>query len=173
MANYKRIIYNDISNGEGFRTSVFLSGCPGVVWDGKKFIHCSGCFNSEAWDFKAGEPLDAKAINGIVASISPDYINGLSILGGEPMCKQNQEAVYQLVKAVREKYGNKKSIWVWTGYQLKHFAKNKIPTTKYTKKILKEIDVLIDGPFIKDLFNIDLQFCGSSNQRLLRRGKDF
>lgn len=166
----KAIKYNCVSNGPFARTAVFFGFCPGVIWNKKtkRYDHCPGCFNSEAWA-DSGTSLD-ECINDILSSLEPDYIDGLSILGGEPMCKENQPAVWQLVKAVREKFGNKKTIWLWSGYILSRnpLNKNRIPYTKYKRKILKSINVIVDGPFIKDKFDIELKYRGSSNQRVLK-----
>lgn len=173
----KRIIKEDISNGPGFRTTIFLSGCPGVVWNKKikKYDHCPGCFNSEAWKFNVGQEFYGELTNDILKSLSFECIDGLSILGGEPLCKENQQEVAKIIESVRGYYGNNKTIWLWTGYIYTRnlFNKNKIPHTPWTKYILKNIDVLIDGPFIKDKFDISLKYRGSSNQRILYRGKDF
>lgn len=168
MLNVKDIKYNSCSNGKGVRTVVFLSGCPGVVWNKKtkKYEHCSGCFNKEAWNFD-GYEIDE---TDVLKSLFPDYIQGLSILGGEPLCKENQQLTAKIIQTVRGCYGNKKDIWIWTGYiyTKNPFNKNKIPHTEYTKYILDSIDVLIDGPFEKDLFDIDLKYRGSSNQRIIK-----
>lgn len=172
MSRIKRILYNDISNGPGIRTSVFFSGCPGVIWNKKtkKYDHCQGCFNKEAWDFKEGNPLDDFLIKQIQDSLHENIISGLSILGGEPLCKENQEAVATLIKYIRTYYKNSKNIWIWTGYiyTKNPFNKNRIPKTKWTRYILKNTDVLVDGPFISKLFNIKLKFRGSENQRIIK-----
>lgn len=172
MSNYLRIKYNDISNGPGIRTSIFLSGCPGVIWNKKtkKYDHCVGCFNFEAWDFNKGISLGHDTMNDILKSLSLKEIDGLSILGGEPLCKENQQCVKEIIKSVRDCYGFDKTIWLWTGYIYTRnpFNKDKIPLTKWTKYILKNVNVLVDGPFRKDEFNLDLQYRGSSNQRLFK-----
>lgn len=165
----KAIKYNCCQNGEKVRTAVFIAGCPGVIWNKKtkKYDHCPGCFNSEAWA-DSGVSLE-DCIDDILKSLEPGYIDGLSILGGEPMCKENQPVVWQLVKAVREKFGKNKTIWLWSGYvhSKNPFNKNRIPCTKYKRQILKNVNVLVDGPFIKDKFDINLKYRGSSNQRVL------
>lgn len=156
MGNYYIIKYNCASNGAGVRTAVYLSGCT---------RYCKGCFNIDAWDFKSGKNLDEKTIEKIVGSLAPNYISGLSILGGEPM--ENQESVFLLIKRVKEKYKNK-DIWLWSGYYI-----HEIPKTEYTNYILDNVDVLVDGPFELDKFDRTLKFRGSSNQRILYRGIDF
>lgn len=109
-------------------------------------------------------------LNDIVGSLSKEYVDGLSILGGEPMCRENQPITWRLIEAVRERYGWSKTIWLWSGYLLSKnpFNKNRIPKTKWTKKILKNVNVLVDGPFIKDKFDINLKYRGSSNQRVVK-----
>lgn len=172
MSNINHIIYNDITNGTGIRTTIFLSGCPGVIWNKstKKYEHCSGCFNKQLWNFKHGQEINEDTIKDIVNSLNYKFLEGLSILGGEPLCKENQQSVAQIIKAVRDFYGPSKSIWVWTGYiyTKNPFNKNRIPKTDWTKYILKNINTLIDGPFKPELFNLELQFKGSKNQKLHR-----
>lgn len=168
----KSIKHNCCSNGPGIRTAVFIAGCPGVIWNKKtkKYDHCHGCFNSEAWSFDAGKELDSSIVDGILESLSFKHIQGLSILGGEPLCKENQQDVYKIIESVRRCYGQSKDIWLWTGYVYTKnpFNKDRIPHTKWTKCVLKNIDVLVDGPFIKDEFDINLKYRGSSNQRVLK-----
>lgn len=159
MGKYSVIKNFCTSNGPGVRTAIYLSGCA---------LHCKGCFNYEIWDFKSGEELTPDVINEITDSIKPDYIQGLSILGGEPLDARNQESVYNLLKAFRKEFGNTKDVWLWTGYTI-----NDIPKTEYTKYILKNVDVIVDGPFILELQDIALQYCGSSNQRVLHKDTDF
>jgi len=159
--NYATIKYNDIANGEGVRTSLFVSGCK---------HHCKGCFNKEAWDFNYGQPYTPKVQDEIIKSIYSEYISGLSILGGEPLDILNQFEVADLIRAFRsdEKTKNK-TIWVYTGFVYPNdfidlYSKAR---TKVTKYIFNNIDVLVDGPFIEKLKDISLKFRGSSNQRIL------
>lgn len=167
----KAIKYNCCSNGPFTRTAVFIAGCPGVIWNKKtkKYDHCPSCFNSEAWT-DTGEDLTDELLSKIIKSLEPDYIDGISILGGEPMCKENQLVTWKLVNEVRKVYGNKKTVWLWSGYIMTKnlFNKSRIPYTKYRRKILKNVDVLVDGPFIKDRFDINLKYRGSSNQRVIK-----
>lgn len=173
MTDIASIKYNCCSNGEGCRTAVFLYGCPGVIWNKKtkKHDHCPGCFNYKAWAFEQINEIDFdKKLDNIVDSLKFTYVDGLSILGGEPMCRENQETTWHIIKAVRERYSWSKTIWLWTGHIFTRnpFNKNRIPKTKWTKKILKNVNVLVDGPFIKDKFDINLKYRGSSNQRVLQ-----
>lgn len=151
--NIATIKYNCASNGEGVRTVVYVSGCK---------LHCKGCFNKEAQDFEYGEKYNDKKLEEILKSLEPPYIQGLSILGGEPFDPKNQEGVFDIVTSVREKFGNSKDIWIWTGYTY-----DTIPHKAHTPIILKNINVLVDGPFMLDEQEMDLVFRGSKNQRIL------
>lgn len=172
MTDIANIKYNCCSNGRGCRTAIFLYGCPGVIWNKKtkKYDHCPECFNSDAWKFVdiSQEELNKK-VDDILDSIQPNYVDGISILGGEPMCERNQETVWFIIEKLRQRYKLTKTIWIWTGhiFTKNTFNKNKIPKTRYTRKILKNVNVIIDGPFIKDKFDINLKYRGSSNQRVI------
>ena len=156
--NYAEIKPVDIANGPGVRVSVFVSGCN---------HHCKGCFNEIAWDFDYGKPFTNETVQYILKLLEPDYIKGLTILGGEPFDLKNQLYVIELVKAVREKYPNK-SIWCFTGYVFdKDIITYKIGTKPMIDNLLKYIDVLVDGPFIETQKNLSLRFRGSENQRLI------
>ena len=160
--NYATIKYNDIANGDGVRTSLFVSGCP---------HHCKGCFNEIAWDYNYGEEFTTEVSIKILQSIAPKYISGLSILGGEPLCIDNIFGVTYLVSAFRMLYNDKKSIWIYTGYTLEEL-KNIMNdgSTKYKvfyKYIMNNIDVLVDGRFEEDKKDISLKFKGSTNQRII------
>ena len=135
--NYATIKYYDIANGPGVRTSVFVSGCR---------HRCPGCFNAVAWDFAYGQPFDKATRNQVFASCQPDYIAGLSLLGGEPFAPENQAAVLAFVRQVREKFPLK-DIWCWTGYLYEELAAGKIG--EHSRELLTQLDVLVDGPFIK------------------------
>lgn len=164
MSNYSRIIKDDISNGPGFRCSIFISGCPGVIYNvvTNKYDHCDGCFNSETWNFKSGKQITQEVIDELIKNVSEDYVQGLSILGGEPLCRENQEIVYEILCQFRNKFEESKDVWIWTGYYL-----HNVPKTKFTKKILKMTDVIVDGPFFSNKFDIDLKYRGSSNQNVI------
>ena len=146
--------------GPRVRTSIYLSGCN---------LHCKGCFNYEAWDFNSGELVTEEIINQLIKSIEPEFIQGISILGGEPLDAKNQETTLKIIKAVKKAYGDTKDIWIWTGYVV---DKN-LPQTSSTKQILHNVDVIVDGPFIIEEQDVTLPYAGSKNQRVLHRGKDF
>ena len=158
--NYATIKWTDIANGEGVRISLFVSGCT---------HRCKNCFNQIAWDFNYGEVFDSDIQDKILKELGAGYITGLSLLGGEPLEPQNQEALYPFVKKVRETYPQK-SIWCYTGFvldektgQLKEIKKN----TEYTKELISLFDVLVDGAYVEELKDIRLKFRGSSNQRVI------
>jgi len=156
---YGKINKNDIANGEGVRVSLFVSGCRNA---------CKGCFNELTWDFKYGDPFTKKQEDEIIEALKPSWIDGLTVLGGEPFEPENQEALAPFIKRVRETYPNK-TIWMYSGYTM---DKQMLPEdgkvhTKYTLDILKCIDVLVDGRFVCELLNLALKFRGSSNQRII------
>jgi len=156
--NYGNIKFYDVANGEGVRTSLFVSGCRN---------NCEYCFNKETWDFNYGSEFTEETINIILKSIEPNYINGLSILGGEPMEEENQKEILKLVKTLKEKYSNK-NIWLYTGYLYdKDLQKNGKKYTDFTDELISFIDIIIDGKFVESLKNVSLQFRGSSNQRII------
>lgn len=149
---YAKIKYNDISNGEGIRTSLFVSGCP---------HHCKGCFNEIAWDFNYGEEYTIDTILDIYNSVNSKYITGLSILGGEPLAFENLIDVYSTIAYIKQNTG--KSIWLYTGYVWEGIIKNDF----IKNSILPLCDVIVDGPFIEELYSISLKFRGSANQRII------
>ena len=158
--NYGNIKTNDIANGTGVRTSLFVSGCT---------HHCKGCFNPETWDFSYGEPFTKETEDKIILSLKPDFIRGLTVLGGEPFEKENQKALLPFIKRVKEELPNK-DIWFFSGYlyeELSGKVKCDRCRTECTDKLLSLIDVLVDGEFVEEKKNISLKFRGSENQRLI------
>ena len=157
--NYASIRTCDIANGEGVRVSLFVSGCT---------HHCKGCFNEAAWDFAYGEPFTKKTENEILAALEPDFIDGLTLLGGEPMEPENQRALMPLLRRFREKFGDAKTLWIYTGCILETDLKAESRwRTEVTDDMLSLTDVLVDGPFLEAKKDISLQFRGSSNQRII------
>lgn len=157
--NYGSLRGTDIANGEGVRVTLFVSGCT---------HHCKNCFNPETWDFCYGKPFTKEVEDEVIKLLEPDYIQGLTLLGGEPMEPKNQEALLPLVKRVREVYGNKKNIWCYTGYTLdRDLLGESRAKCEHTRELLENLDVLVDGPFVEDLKNLTLKFRGSSNQRII------
>ncbi len=157
--NYALIKEHDTANGTGVRVSLFVSGCT---------HHCKGCFNEVAWDFNYGMPYTKETEDKIISLLDRSYIKGLSLLGGEPMEKVNQKALLPLIKRVKEKFGDLKNIWVYSGYTLEEMLDKKSKCyCEETIEILKRIDVLVDGEFKEELKDLRLQFRGSSNQRII------
>ena len=150
--NYADIKYCDVANGLGVRVSVFVSGCT---------HHCKECFNKEAWDFHYGNPFTQKEIDRILEYLKPNYIAGLSLLGGDPMEPVNQEGILPLLRVVKQTYPEK-NIWCYTGYTFERLLDN-----PKQAELLKYIDVLVDGKFKQALRDESLLFRGSSNQRLI------
>ena len=156
--NYADIKRVDVANGEGVRVSVFVSGCN---------HHCKGCFNEETWSFEFGQPFTAETEEQILKLLEPSYISGLTVLGGEPMEYMNQEALLPFLEKVKERFPEK-TIWCFTGYVFEKDILNRmIPKWKYTKKMLEQIDYLVDGPFVEEKKDITLRFGGSSNLRII------
>ena len=156
--NYAEIKYCDVANGPGVRTSLFVSGCS---------HHCPGCFNEIAWDFNYGKPFKQDTIDSIIESLKPDYIQGLTLLGGEPFEYSNQKGLLPLVRQVREVLPQK-DIWCFTGFLFdKDIIENMCKRWKETNELLSYIDVLVDGRFVEELKNLNLKFKGSENQRTI------
>ena len=143
----------DIANGPGVRVSLFVSGCT---------HRCKGCFNAQAWDFNYGKSFDQSVIDHILELLRPDYIKGITYLGGEPLDPKNQSELLNLSRQIKETYPDK-SIWCFTGYVLEDL----LARQAVDPELLSHFDVLVDGPFIEEKKNLRLKFRGSENQRLL------
>jgi len=158
--NYATIKKCDIANGEGVRVSLFVSGCTHF---------CKDCFNSCAWDFSYGEEFTKKTEEEIFRELDLPYVNGLSLLGGDPFEVENQYGLLPFIKKVKERYPQK-NIWCYTGNvlhdDLKSFTNSKY-NTPVTEELLSYIDILVDGEFMAELADITLKFKGSSNQRVI------
>ena len=150
--NYATIKKTDVANGPGIRVSLFVSGCRHA---------CKGCFNSEAWDFAYGKPFDKNTLTEILDALAPEYIEGFSVLGGEPFEPENRGTVLDVIRAVKDKYPSM-NVWCYSG-----FTFEELQNTDASKDILGLIDVLVDGKFEEDKKNLRLQFRGSENQRLI------
>ncbi|MBE6951466.1 MAG: anaerobic ribonucleoside-triphosphate reductase activating protein [Ruminococcaceae bacterium] len=156
--NYATIKPRDIANGPGVRVSLFVSGCT---------HRCKGCFNQEAWDFDFGQPFTQEVIDKILDDLSPSFVKGLTLLGGEPFEPQNQRAIVELLRQVKAKYPEK-SIWAFSGYLFdKDIRSGRLGDPAVTEEYLSYLDVLVDGPFIESKKNLTLRFRGSENQRLI------
>lgn len=155
---YGEIKNCDIANGIGVRVTLFVSGCTN---------HCEQCFQPQTWDFCYGNPFTKETENEILQMLSPDYIDGLTLLGGEPFEPANQRDLLPFVKRVKEQYPNK-TIWCFTGFRLDdELLKESYARCEVTDQLLSYIDVLVDGRFVAALKDISLRFRGSSNQRLI------
>ena len=146
--NYAEIKKVDIANGPGVRVSLFVSGCRN---------HCKGCFNPETWDFDYGRPFTRETEDEIIEALRPSWIQGLSILGGEPTEEENAAVLIPFLKRVRAVLPDK-DIWLYSGYTYEALQ---------DKEILTLADVLVDGPFLLELKDAGLAFRGSRNQRLI------
>ncbi len=149
------IKYFDVANGSGVRTSLFISGCK---------RYCKGCFNPEAWDFSFGEEFTECTEKEILDSLRPDYIAGLSVLGGEPL--ESCRELVPFLRRVKEMYP-KKELWLFTGYELEKVVElGKADAS--VAELLGVIDVIKVGPFVEELKEAGLAFRGSSNQKIYR-----
>lgn len=147
---YSNIKYFCTANGNGIRTALFVSGCK---------FHCKGCFNQKAWDFNYGKQFTTDVLLKILKSIEPEYVSGLSILGGEPLNEENIMYVDTLINEFRKKFGDKKDIWLWTGYYLNEM-------TYLQEAVAKKCNYIVDGRFEIDKFKVNLKFKGSTNQTI-------
>lgn len=154
--NYGEIKYCDIANGNGVRVSLFVSGCS---------HRCKNCFNPETWDFNYGKPFTKETWNEIFEATKP-YINGLSLLGGDPLETANQKALLEFLREYKRRFPDK-DIWCYTGFTYEELTSDSRVKTECTDEFLSMIDYLVDGPFIEELKNIGLVFRGSSNQRII------
>ena len=155
--NYGEIKNCDIANGRGVRISLFVSGCT---------HHCKNCFNPETWDFAYGEEFTHDVQDSIIALLEPEYISGLTILGGEPFEPCNQAALVSFIKRVKNKYPQK-DLWMYSGYTYEELTGDSKANCEFTDEILSYVDVLVDGEYVEELKNITLKFRGSENQRLI------
>ena len=155
---YGEIKKCDIANGEGVRVSLFVSGCT---------HHCPGCFNQDTWEFDYGKEYTQETEKEILEALAPSYINGLSLLGGEPFEPQNQKVLISLLRKVKERYPEK-DIWCYSGYLFdKELLSESRARCEYTDEMISMLDVLVDGRFVEALKDIRLVFRGSSNQRVI------
>ena len=146
---YNKIRKMDIADGPGIRVSIFFQGCE---------FNCKNCFNPETHNFTGGKEFTNETIDKIMELCGKDYIEGLSILGGEPMHPRNIEGTTKLAKVFKEKYPNK-TLWAWSGFTFDKYLKD--------KEIVKYLDVLVDGQYVDELHDPTLKWRGSSNQRVI------
>lgn len=156
--NYAAIKKNDIANGVGVRVSLFVSGCR---------HHCKNCFNKETWNFEYGYPFTDDTVKEIMDALDHDYVDGLSLLGGEPFEPENQEALASLAEEFRKRFPEK-TLWCYTGFSFENdLLPGKVGNPEIANRLLSKIDVLVDGRFIDELKDSSLLFRGSSNQNII------
>ena len=157
--HYGEIKNCDIANGEGVRVTLFVSGCTN---------HCKNCFQPQTWAFDYGKPFTDETKAEIFAELDKPFVNGLTVLGGEPFEPRNQRELLPLLREVRERYPGK-TIWCFTGFRLDDelLKDGSYPRCEVTDDMLACIDILVDGRFVKELKDISLQFRGSRNQRVI------
>lgn len=155
--NYGNIKKRDIANGTGVRVTLFVSGCT---------HHCKGCFQPETWDFAYGQPFTRDTEDELLEALAPSFINGLTLLGGEPFETDNQQALLPFLRRVRAAYPDK-TIWAFSGYTWEELTGDSRARCACTDELLSLVDVLVDGEFVEALKDISLHFRGSSNQRVI------
>lgn len=151
IADYKPLVMTD---GEGIRCSVYVSGCP---------FHCVECFNESIWDFQAGHPYTQGFEDKVIKDLGNDVVQGITFLGGEPLL--NTGVLLRLAKRIRKEFGHSKDIWCWTGYTWEELMRPGESDDKL--ELLRDVDILVDGRYMKDHHDSLLQFRGSSNQRII------
>ncbi len=157
--NYCNIKPRDIADGIGVRVTIFVSGCT---------HHCPGCFQAETWDFDYGKPFTTQTEDLLIQQLSPYYVDGLTLLGGEPFEIVNQRSLLPFLRRMRQELPNK-TIWAYSGYTWEELT-GQVPSRcrcEVTDEMLSFLDVLVDGEFVEALLDITLRFRGSSNQRLI------
>ena len=156
--NYSEIKNYDIANGEGVRVSLFVSGCRN---------HCEKCFQPETWDFSHGSEFTEEVADEILDMMDKSYINGLTVLGGEPLEPENQPEVLALLQRVRERFSDK-DVWLFTGFTFEELKEDGCRANcGETEQLLSLVDVLVDGRYVDALRDLTLKFRGSQNQRLI------
>lgn len=151
---YSGVIYNDVAAAPGLCVSFFTQGCPN---------HCPGCHNPETWDFNGGKEFTQEVLDEIISKLNAQGIQrNFCLMGGEPLCEENEFLSFLILSTIKEKSPNTK-IYVWTGYKYEELLKR----GQRISQILELTDVLIDGPYIESLRDITLSMRGSSNQRII------
>ena len=159
--NYGAIKKCDIANGAGVRTVLFVSGCT---------HHCKGCFQPETWNFDYGEKYTKETEDEIIESLRPDYVDGITLLGGEPFEPENQRELVKLLRRIKKELPQK-TVWSFSGYTYEELTGDSRAVCEVTNEMLSMLDVLVDGEFVEAKRNISLRFRGSENQRLIDMNK--
>lgn len=147
--NYHNITTEDMNNGDGLRTVLWVAGCA---------HHCKGCQNPQTWDADGGIPFDDDAMVELLTDLEKDYISGLTLSGGDPLFEGNRKVIESVIEQVRAKFGDSKTIWMYTGHVWENI---------YQLPMMKNIDVLVDGPFVLEERDVSLKWKGSPNQRVI------
>lgn len=150
--NYHKITYDDQLNGEGLRVTLFVSGCS---------HYCAGCQNPQTWNLNSGKIFDKEAKNELFNYLLKDYISGLTLSGGDPLCFDNIYTIFDLCVEIKIKHPEK-TIWLYTGYTYEYIMKSPV-----LKTIMRYIDILVDGRFNKNLADANYKWAGSTNQRII------
>ncbi|QDH46538.1 putative anaerobic ribonucleoside-triphosphate reductase-activating protein [Aeromonas phage LAh_9] len=156
---YSALYKNDVVNGEGVRVTLFVSGCD---------HQCRGCYNKSTWNPDNGNDFTIETIEEILESLKPDHISGLTLTGGDPLYTGNISEILRLTSLIRYAFGNTKNIWMWTGYTLDELNDFEDRNNYLRRRILQNVDVLIDGKFVEELKDPSLAWRGSSNQIIHR-----
>ena len=148
--------YHDIEkcslvNGSGIRVVLWVSGCE---------HHCKGCQNPVTWDPDDGLEFDVHALHEITERMDRDYCDGITLSGGDPMYPDNRKTILYLVQFLRNRYGDTKTIWMYTGYTMPEIADS---------PILDYVDVVVDGPFVEEKADVNYMWAGSTNQKIWRK----
>ena len=159
--NYGAIKKCDIANGVGVRTVLFVSGCT---------HHCKGCFQPETWNFDYGERYTKETEDEIIESLRPDYVDGITLLGGEPFEPENQRELVKLLRRIKKELPQK-TVWSFSGFTYEELTGDSRAVCEVTNEMLSLLDVLVDGEFVEAKRNISLRFRGSENQRLIDMNK--
>ena len=159
--NYGAIKKCDIANGVVVRTVLFVSGCT---------HHCKGCFQPETWNFDYGERYTKETEDEIIESLRPDYVDGITLLGGEPFEPENQRELVKLLRRIKKELPQK-TVWSFSGYTYEELTGDSRAVCEVTNEMLSMLDVLVDGEFVEAKRNISLRFRGSENQRLIDMNK--
>lgn len=157
--NYCALRTCDVANGPGMRVTLFVSGCTN---------HCPGCFQPETWDFDYGQPFTDEIQSHILELLAPEYISGLTLLGGDPFEPSNQRALLPFLRKVKARYPGK-TVWAFTGFLLDEELQQdgSHPRCEVTDELLTYIDILVDGRFVEAQKDVRLKFKGSANQRTI------
>lgn len=155
--NYHNILHDDMRNGEGLRVVLFVSGCP---------HHCDGCQNPQTWDCQSGIEFDGNALDEIFEALERDYISGLTISGGDPLCDCNLGIVLNICSSAKKLHPNK-TVWIYTGYEFEELMDNNVYENDTRRLILRYCDVLVDGKYDKNLADVNYPWAGSTNQRVI------